>query len=335
MEAITHVVASVALARCGFTKTTRLAMPMIVTAGLIADLDTLSALGGARAYLAAHRTATHSVIGTIAIAAVIAAIFIPIGKRFRREIRFWPAFYACLAGASLHLLLDLTNSYGVKLLWPFSGKWFALDLATPYDPWIAGILLAGLLLPALFRLITEEIGAKSKRRALDRGAAVAFVLVGIYFAGRFVLQDRASAQLDSRLYGGEAPIQTAALPQSMSPLFWTGLVETDDTLDKLEVSLSPGVNFDPDEALIFYKPEPSEALEAARRSDTAIAFLEFARFPLARVERDANGYRIVMRDLRFDPNTGEGNGIIAVILVNDRNEIVREEFQFGTRDEER
>jgi inner membrane protein len=330
MEPITHAIASVALSRCGFSKTTRLALPMIVTASLAAELDWLSVLAGPRAFLAAHCTAADSLLGAVVIAAIVAAVFIRIGERFSRPIRFLPAFLACLAGASLHVLLNLTNSYGVKLLWPFSGKWFALDLAAPFDPWIVLILLAGLLLPALFRLITEEIGAKAKRRSFDRGAAVALALVGIYFAGRFVLQERATAQLESRLYRGETPVQVAAYPHSMSPLFWSGVVETDDTLDELEVALSPGVNFDPESAQIFYKPEPSVALELAQRTDTAITFLEFARFPLARVERDGDGYLVVMRDLRFDRTEGEQNGIIAVIAVNDKNEVTHEELRFGT-----
>ncbi len=335
MEPITHAVASVALARCGFQKTTRLATPMIVTAGLVADLDWIARLFGPRAFLAMHHTATHSLLGTVAIAAIVAAMFIPNGKRAKRPILFFPAFVACLVGASLHLLLDLTNSYGVKLLWPFSGKWFALDLATPFDPWIVLLLLAGLLLPALFRLITEEIGAKSKRRAFDRGAVVALALVGVYFAGRFVLQQRATAQLDSRQYRGEPPNQVAAFPQSLSPLFWTGVVETDNTFEEVDVSLSPGVNFDPESARIFYKPEASEALEIARRSDTAIEFLEFARFPLARVQRDSGGYTIVLRDLRFDHNEGAENGIVAEITVDDKNQVVHEELRFGSGEEEK
>jgi inner membrane protein len=144
MEPITHAIASVALSRCGFSKTTRLALPMIVTASLAAELDWLSVLAGPRAFLAAHCTAADSLLGAVVIAAIVAAVFIRIGERFSRPIRFLPAFLACLAGASLHVLLNLTNSYGVKLLWPFSGKWFALDLAAPFDPWIVLILLAGL-----------------------------------------------------------------------------------------------------------------------------------------------------------------------------------------------
>ena len=100
-------------------------------------------------------------------------------------------------------------------------------------------------------------------------------------------------------------------------------------MDELEVSFAPGTNFDPESARIFYKAEPSIALEAARRSDVGIAFLEFARFPLARVQSKDDGYRITMRDLRFDGARAERN-VIARIDVDANNNVTRQEFLFNT-----
>ena len=34
----------------------------------------------------------------------------------------------CGLGVASHLLLDWTNSYGIRLLFPFSLQWFHLDL---------------------------------------------------------------------------------------------------------------------------------------------------------------------------------------------------------------
>ena len=81
MEPITQVLASVALARCGFRRVTPIALPIIVTAGLAPDLDWISVFGGARVFLEAHRTAADSLVGIVVLAAVIAAAFIPIGRR--------------------------------------------------------------------------------------------------------------------------------------------------------------------------------------------------------------------------------------------------------------
>jgi inner membrane protein len=354
MEPITQVLASVALARCGFKRVTPLALPIIVTAGLAPDVDLVSVFGGARAFLEWHRTATHSIVGIVVIAAAIAAAYVLIAPRVGRIVRrkraetslpagrqapartnstasleFVPAFLAALAGCGLHVLLDLTNSYGVKLLWPFSPRWIAWDLTAPLDPWILFLLLAGLLVPGLFRMITEEIGAKAKRKAVDRGAVAALILVAAFCCVRFVLQQRAVALLEAREYRGEAADAAGAFPQSASPLFWSGVVETDNTMDELEVSFAPGTNFDPESARIFYKAEPSIALEAARRSDVGIAFLEFARFPLARVQSKDDGYRITMRDLRFDGARAERN-VIARIDVDANNNVTRQEFLFNT-----
>ncbi|MGB6200436.1 MAG: metal-dependent hydrolase [Candidatus Acidiferrales bacterium] len=357
MEPITQVLASVALARCGFKRVTPLALPIIVTAGLAPDLDWVSVFGGARAFLEGHRTVTHSLVGIVALAAVIAAVFILVDRQFNNSsranraetssapttatpYRFAPAFVAALAGGGLHVLLDLTNSYGVKLLWPFSSRWFAWDLTTSLDPWILFLLLAGLLLPALFRMITEEIGAKARRGAVDRGAAVALVLVAVFCCGRLILQRRATALIAAREYRGEGANAAAAFPQSLSPLAWSGVVDTDDTIDEVEVSFAPGAAFDPESARVFYKAEPSSALDAARRSDVGGAFLQFARFPLARVQTSGEGYRITLRDLRFDAVAGADRNVIAQIDVNANDQVTQQEFLFnseqaGADDEDR
>src|SRR5437879_11139838 len=39
-------------------------------------------------------------------------------------VQFVRALLVCGAGAAGHLLLDLGNSYGVMLLWPFRAKWY-------------------------------------------------------------------------------------------------------------------------------------------------------------------------------------------------------------------
>ena len=68
---------------------------------------------------------------------------------------------ACLAGLS-HILLDFTNNYGVRAFWPFSERWISWDSVFIVDPVILVVLTLGLILPGLFSLINEEIGARNK-----------------------------------------------------------------------------------------------------------------------------------------------------------------------------
>ena len=333
MEPVTHALASLALGRAGLSRVTRRATPMLLVSGLAADLDWASFTAGAPAYLAWHRTASHSLLGTAAIAAGVAAGFSLWGRRRKdsRPVRFLPALAVCAAGAGLHLLLDLTNSYGVKLLWPFSARWFAWDLAEPVDPGLLLILLAGLLLPGLLNLITEEIGARAQRRPGQRGAIVAISLVALYIGGRALLHQRAGALLNSHIYREEEPIRAGVFP-TFSPITWRGVVETETALHQVEVPLSPGAPFDPRLARNQFKPEKSEVLDRAIASDAARAFLAFARFPLARVEPAGDGFEVRIRDLRFVPQGGTPNSteIVAVITVNARGEIASSALEFET-----
>src|SRR5260370_18375260 len=273
---------------------------MSVGAGLAADLDWLSSLGGASAFLSGHRTATHSLFGAAAIAVFVAAGFWALGRIYPRfSVHFVPAVLVCATASGVHLLLDLTNSYGVKLFWPFREKWFAWDLVDEVDPWLLAILAGGLLLPALFHLIGEEIGSAKKRRKGLRGAVIVLVSVALFIGARWTLHDRAVELLRSRLYRGEAPLLVAASPPPMPPFAWSGVVETEAALHQADLSVVLNPSFDPDSGRTLYKPEPSAVLESARKSRAATMFLQFARFPKATVEPTLDGFRVQLRDLRF------------------------------------
>lgn len=330
MEPVTHALASLALGRVGLNQTTRLATAMLLAAGLAADLDWVSGAGGARAFLHGHRTVTHSLVGTAAMVFALAGSFWWLGRKHpTAPVRFARALMVCAVGAGFHLLMDLANSYGVELLWPFREKRYARDLVDPIDPWILAVLLVGLLLPGLFRLVSEEIGARPKQRSGQRGAIVALSLLALYFGGRWAVHDRAVEVLRSRLYHGQTPQAVGAFPKSASPLNWFGVVETETALLEFEVSLAPGSN-GPDPRHTHFKPEASPALEAARTSGTAQEFLKFARFPKASVEKTTDGYRVELRDLRFAASLPGSPRLVALIELNSQAQVINEELCFTT-----
>jgi inner membrane protein len=329
MEPVTHALTSVALGRAGLNKITRAATPMLLVSGLIADVDWASRLGGADIFLRGHRTATHSLVGTAAIIVAVAAAFWFAGRKYPQfAVGIFPALIICAIGAGAHLLLDMLNSYGVKLLWPFSPKWYAWDLADAVDSWILFFLLAGLLIPELFRLVLEEIGSKPKRHGRQRGAIVGLVFVALVIAGRGFAHQRAIALLDSRDYRGQTPIEAAAFPRPSNPLLWPAVVETDNALFNLEVPLGPGREFDPELADVHFKPQPSLTLKNAVSSPTAIEFLNFARFPLASVQPEGDGFQVRLRDMRFESELPGRRGIIAIIDLNAQSLVIGEHLEY-------
>jgi len=329
VDPVTHTLASLALARAGLKRATRLATPMLLASGLAADLDWLSQAGGPRAFLHGHRTATHSLAGTAAIALGVAVVFWRLGRRQRAApVRFLRAAVVCALGAGLHLLLDLANSYGVQLLWPFRGKWFAWDLMEASDPWVLGLLVLGMLLPELFRLVSEEIGARPRARGAQRGAIFALALLAAYGGARWALHARAVELLRSHIYRGAVPLAVGVFPRGPWPLRWSGVVETENTLEQIEVSLAPGGFFDPDRARRQFKPEASPQLEAAQKSAVAREYLPFARFPKASVQTTEEGYRVELRDLRFASASSTRRELVAVIDLNRQVQVIHQELRF-------
>src|SRR3989442_3149942 len=86
MDPVTHGLSSYALSRACFPRAPRLAVAAIVLVGTLADLDYLSSLFGPTAFLAAHRTFTHSLAGTLLIAALVAGIYVLLGRRFEAKL---------------------------------------------------------------------------------------------------------------------------------------------------------------------------------------------------------------------------------------------------------
>ena len=314
MDPLTHGLASFAAARAFFPRASRLTVVAAVAAGTAADLDDLSAFFGPSAYLAAHRTWTHSLPAAVLLAVLAAGVVLAAfrGKE-RQHVPFFATSAAALLAAALHLAMDLSQAGGAALLWPLRSRRYALDWVGGLDPWILAILLACILFPGLLRLVTEEIGAREKGPRGRVGAVLALLAVVAYTGARAFYHARTVAALEERTYRGEMPRRAAAFPEQASLFEWHGLVETESALHQVTVSTGPGASFDPERAHVFFKPEPTAVLDAARDTDAARRFLALARFPKATVEKTVEGYRVVLRDLAAAA-AGESARALAVVI---------------------
>ncbi len=342
MEPVTHTLASLALARAAQKRLPRWGTTMVVVSGVAADLDFVSYLGGAGAFLRLHRAALHSLLGSAVLACAIAAAFCALDKKFPSKpspagapapLRFAPALFACAIGVAGHLLLDLASGIGVQLFWPFHSRWYAWDLVANLDPWILVLLTAGLLLPMLFRLVSEEIGDRKKTTKGLAGAFVTLLLLCAYLGARAILHSQAVDLLLAREYHGREPLSAGAFPSSSAPMDWRGVVVTDSTIEEVEVPLGSGSDFDPDRSLTHFKPEDSPALEAAENTADAERFIRYARFPIASVTRMEDGYRVELQDLRFAPGDSSPDNIIVRVDLDSASRITHQGFRFASSSE--
>jgi inner membrane protein len=218
----------------------------------------------------------------------------------RKNEKWAGAIFAAWIAVLSHILLDLTNDYGVRVWAPFSNSWFHWDTTYVIDPWIWAGLLVAFCAPMLGDLISSEIG-KHRRAYPGRAWAITGLLFLLgWDAGRAVLHQRAIAVMDARLYGGTPPVVTAAFATPLRPWKWDGLVETGDTAYLYELNLED--QFDPGAGKTFHRGDPGDALGALRTSHPFRVLIDFSQYPLWRVLADANNSRYMLTDLRFgDP----------------------------------
>jgi hypothetical protein len=119
----------------------------------------------------------------------------------------------------------------------------------------------------------------------------------------------------------------AAFP-TLNPLVWRGLIETSTFYEIREINLAG--RLDLNRGMIFHKPYPDPALDAARATPTFQTFLNFSEFPLWRITPVAepnNGKLVEVFDLRFGTPVEPGFMVTAVLDSN--SQVTRTAFQFG------
>jgi inner membrane protein len=327
MDPLTHTLTGLFLSRAGLNRWTPRASAILMLAANAPDIDFVSAAGGSLNYLHYHRHLTHS-LAAMPLMAVLPVLLVR--GISRRPVHWLGAFFAALIAVGTHLLLDWTNSYGIRLLLPFSGQWLRLDWTSVVDVWIWAVLLLGLAGPFLARLVGSEIGSGPVRqRYPGRGFAIfALGFLLLYNGSRGTLHGRAVAELQTRIYGESAPLRVAALPNAANPLDWRGLVETSESYAVVGINMTEP--FDPTRAQIFHKPDPGPAMDAASRSAAFQQFLGFSQFPLWRVtpaDEPENSTLVEAMDMRFGSPLAPG--FMASALVDSRLRVLRTWFEFG------
>ncbi len=333
MEPVTHLLTGACMGRAGFNRKSALATATMVLAAEAADIDVLWEFKGSIAALQHHRGITHSFVGVpFVAAAVLLLVYLchrlklrlrpprprPADAPPRMPIR-WGYLYFCAVLAALsHLLLDYTTAYGIRLFEPFNYRWYTWDLVYIVEPLMLLALVAGLVMPSLFGLINEEIGARKKGPRGRVGAIFALLCVVIIWGVRDYQHRRALTAMNSFTYHQAAPLRLAAYPYMINPFRWHGVVETADFFETVPVN-SLGPELDPESSgQLFYKPPETDASRAAKSSYLGRVYLDWAAFPIVEVQTfqgEHGGYLAEFRDLRYTYPERRGLGPLSGYVV--------------------
>jgi inner membrane protein len=143
LDNLAHSLAGAALGEAGLKKKTGLGMAALIIGANLPDIDVLGLLVNEN--LAWRRGWTHGPIAMLILPPLLAAALVLFdhaqGKRGTRPADRMPIHRGWLlalayVGWFSHPLLDYMNTYGIRLLMPFSDRWFYGDVLFIIDLWI-------------------------------------------------------------------------------------------------------------------------------------------------------------------------------------------------------
>lgn len=148
VDPLAHSLVGAALAETGLRRTTAFATPTLIIGANLPDIDAFAALAGQDTSLLLRRGLTHGAVALVLLPWLLAGGMYLWGRRRLRggaphapPARFGVLLLLAYVGVLSHPLLDWLNTYGVRLLKPFSDQWFYGDTLFIIDPWMW--LLAG------------------------------------------------------------------------------------------------------------------------------------------------------------------------------------------------
>lgn len=310
MDNIAHALTGAALGGAGLRRLSGLAMPALMLSANLPDIDVFGVpFGGGLAW---RRGWTHGPIATVILPALLALLIVAFdrwqarrGKRpeERQPVGLKPMLLLCYIGLASHLFLDLLNTYGIRLLMPFSDRWFYGDVLFIVDPLVWLMLGFGLWLSRRRRIAGK---ANFAHPALIALLGITFYIGAMYAGGR-AAENIAAREFTASGFG--VPERVLASPVLADPFRRAILVET-----------SEGYRFGD----LYWLPRPSVEFETANvptnMDDPAIGraaakdkriadFLYWSRFPFAVIERSECGTRVTINDGRFSrrPDSGPFN----------------------------
>jgi inner membrane protein len=309
MDNLAHTLAGLAIAEAGLRRKTALGATTLAIAANLPDIDAfIYVVGDGIDALAFRRGWTHGILAMLVLPVLLAASMRGVSRLRRPRADAPPSSWRWLIALSAigvwsHPLLDVLNTYGVRLLMPFSSRWFYGDALFIIDVWLWLALLVGIVL--------------SRRRTLrdvphpQRPAQAAIALVAVYIAGMAV-SSRVGRSIVEHAAGGDRAERVMVSPVPLTPFRRIVVRDFGDRYQAGELTLGAAARYQ----TIGETPtgRDTELAAIAARTPDGAAFLSWSRFPrFAREETDDALY-VRISDMRYADVRGRGWASVLIRL---------------------
>lgn len=297
MDNLCHTLVGAVLGEAGLKRRTRFATATLMIASNLPDVDVL-VFATSTPSVAFRRGWTHGILADVLLPPLLTGIILFFASRRSRQtaeshqppLRPLQLLLLSYVGVTLHVLMDLLNNYGVRLLMPFSQHWFYGDVLFIIDPWLWVVLGAGIWL--------------ARRRRASHWARAALAVAAVYVVVMVVAARAARAEIADRWrqVEGQPPLALMVGPMPITPLQWQVIIDAGDRYETGMFTWRPrSIRFDTDDVL---KHDVDPRVAIAKSAPNIQAFLVWSRFPFWRLEPDEGVTKVTVGDMRFNGGPG-------------------------------
>lgn len=309
MDNLCHTLAGAALGEAGLKRQTALGMGTLLIASNLPDID-VAVFATDTLWMSFRRGWTHGVLAMAIMPALLAGIVLAFDHVRSRRANVRGLLVLAYLGTWLHVFMDWLNSYGVRLLMPFSNRWFYGDALYIVDPWLY------LFFGAAF--VAARVGAARGWPAPWRAAHAGLAVAGAYVVLMLASNVWARAEVRDGLARAGRPSTTRFMvtPVFANPLRREVVIETGDRYEKGLLWFEPQPHFRPlGYGVDLHQSDP--LVQQAVKTPLFQAYLRWARFPFYVIERTAGGARVHLNDYRYAGAGGRDGWAVVVVAVDE------------------
>ncbi|MEP7384773.1 MAG: metal-dependent hydrolase [Gemmatimonadota bacterium] len=304
MDNLTHTMAGALLAECGLKRHSRLAYPALLIGANLPDIDVASYLfGDGLTGLTFRRGWTHGVLAMVVLPVVLTLLLITwsryrrsrssvVARASRAPVAVRPLIVVAAIGIWSHPLLDLLNNYGVRLLMPFSDRWFYGDAIYIVDPWILALLIGG-----------TWLSRRRARQGRSRRKTARVALVGLLaYVATMIYISHASVRLVADAAGRNGILSPRTIMMSPDPALATtrtGLLDSGNHYERWRVDWRPWGSRVERLTGDIPKGDDDPRAALARATERGRRYLAWSRFPFFVCGVDGDPALVHLGDARY------------------------------------
>ncbi len=270
MDPISHVLSGLVFSK-GITKDKILIIVFLIFS-VFPDIDLLLKIHSTEMFLSYHRTITHGIFALLLLPIIPALIL-------NRKLGFLKVYFFAFLALGLHIFLDITNQYGVKVLAPLDWTSYALSLTFIVDPYV----FLPLLLAFIFSL---KIRKQAKFLYI-----IALLFITLYIGAKAYLKGEAKYFLKQKVEAHQYRVYP--LPNDFCR-WWFVAKFSDEYITGVVDIFGKRVYIDSK-----YKIKNDEIILKSKDSSSVRALLDFAKHPVAEIYQEGEITVVRWRELSY------------------------------------